>query len=225
MTGETHRVGGVLSALAGFSYLYSQGMLVNEVSPLLQFLIIYPFAIWGSVAPDLDHHEKSIPCRDLISRGINKLLHATTEDRRQAPASQRKTAAYKIAGFFDAKHRSWQTHSVALLVVSCLVLWWLGSCKGFFGTAVTPNWIIFRLIGIGIALGVASHMILDAITPSGIHILSLKLFKGVPSKLKLVPPANFFSTGGKWEMLVRALLWAGCGVCVVYLICNFWGIL
>ena len=36
MTGKTHRVGGMLCVLGGFTYLESKGFLLINVNPLLQ---------------------------------------------------------------------------------------------------------------------------------------------------------------------------------------------
>ena len=60
MTGKTHRVGGMLCVLGGFTILDSKGMLLGNVSPMIQLVMMYPFALYGSVVSDLDHHVKSI---------------------------------------------------------------------------------------------------------------------------------------------------------------------
>ena len=36
MTGKTHRVGGMVCVLGGFTYLESKGLLLRDVNPLLQ---------------------------------------------------------------------------------------------------------------------------------------------------------------------------------------------
>ena len=67
MTGKTHRVGGMLCCLGGYTLLEANGMLLGDVNPLLQLTIMYPFAIYGSTVSDLDHHWQSAPSKDIVS--------------------------------------------------------------------------------------------------------------------------------------------------------------
>ena len=107
MQGKTHRIGGVLCAATGYVLLSSKGLLLKDVNPLLQLAVMYPFAIYGSVMPDLDHHWESAPVRDPVSWGINKVLHLANG----------KSNIAKPLKLFDAKHRSWQTHSDIFLIL------------------------------------------------------------------------------------------------------------
>ena len=201
MTGKTHRVGGVLCALAGYTILDNKGMLISDVSPILQLTVMYPFAIYGSVVSDLDHHEQSIPSRDIVSLGINKVLHLTSGIRK------RTNSKNPLLGVFDAKHRSWQTHSeMFLLLMTVLSVFLIGNSS----TGATG--IITRLVFTGLILGVISHLLLDMITPEGIWsiicVILNKVFKlKLPEKIHLVPKNKFFATGGKWEDMVRDLMW------------------
>ena len=78
MTGKTHRVGGMLCVLGGFTYLESKGLLLRNVNPLLQLTVMYPFALYGSIVSDLDHNANSIPSKDIVSIAINRVLHLTS---------------------------------------------------------------------------------------------------------------------------------------------------
>lgn len=184
MTGKTHRIGGMVCAMTGYCLLESKGLLINDVDPLLQLTVIYPFALYGSVVSDLDHHWESAPCKDIVSFGINKLLHIT-----------------------GAKHRSWQTHSDLFL---CLILA-LGNLLLHFASGAES--IIINLVFSGLLLGVISHMILDSLTPQGIHSVILILIskvtgnKKMPTKIRFVPKAAYFATDGPWEGNVRRVLW------------------
>ena len=78
MTGKTHRVGGMIWVLGGFTYLESKGLLLRNVNPLLQLTVMYPFALYGSIVSDLDHNANSIPSKDIVSVAINRVLHLTS---------------------------------------------------------------------------------------------------------------------------------------------------
>ena len=56
MTGNTHRAGGMLCSVVGFALLKEQGLLLPEINPCIQWLVMYPFCYWGSTASDLDHN-------------------------------------------------------------------------------------------------------------------------------------------------------------------------
>lgn len=207
MEGKTHRVGGVLTALGGYYLLKDQGYLVEGVSPILQLAIIYPFSIVGSLAPDQDHHEESAPMKDVISMAFCKLLHLTTKTRKRMAKVKgaEKTWLYKLLGIFDARHRSWQTHSDLSFLVVCFLLYRLVVFDGL----ITAESIIVRLISTGFVLGLISHLVLDMLTPSGVwSIVNMMLNRLVgrrvlPEKIRFVPNTSFFATGGKWEELWR----------------------
>lgn len=213
MQGNTHRIGGVLCALAGYTILESKGMLIRDVNPLLQLAVIYPFSIYGSIFPDLDHHEDSMPSHDIVSVGINKVLHATT--------AMRKVNGGKLStvlSVFDAKHRSWQTHSDMFLII-CILM-----SMSFINSSSTPNDIILKLVFTGFILGVVSHIILDLLTPEGIWCIGLCLVgkisgsKSLPRKIHFVPKTRFFATGGVWEKLVRYVMWIICSALFIRIV-------
>ena len=96
MQGRTHRVGGVLCALLGYTFLEANGMLIPDVEPLVQLTVVYPFAMYGAVVSDLDHHWESTPSKDPISWIINKILHLTSKMPMRS----------KILNVFDAKQNA-----------------------------------------------------------------------------------------------------------------------
>ena len=193
MTGATHRVGGVVCALAGYTILEKKGMLISDVSPMLQLAVMYPFAIYGSTVSDLDHHWQSAPSKDIVSFCINKILHLTTELRKKTKSKN------PVLAVFDAKHRSWQTHSDLFLLIMILL-----SIQAIGSSISGANSIIMKLVFTGFILGIISHLILDMLTPEGIWSIVLtgvgKAFKiNVPEKIHFVPKSKFFATGGSWE--------------------------
>lgn len=207
MEGRTHRVGGVLCAMIGCSILESKGMLIEGVSPLVQLLVMYPFAVYGSILPDLDHNWNSAPAKDPVSKGINVILHATSGIRKKTGKS------IPVVNFLDAKHRSWQTHSELFLAIFIYLAWLFSS-----GQATTNTNILLRMVFFGLALGVISHMILDALTPKGIWFLIPSIIRRKKVCFRLVPKSKFFATGGSWEKLVRTLLWIAVIFLLLYMV-------
>lgn len=214
MTGKTHRVGGMLCVLGGFTYLESKGLLLRNVNPLLQLTVMYPFALYGSIVSDLDHNANSIPSKDIVSVAINRILHLTSG------LNESTGGRNKVFGILDAKHRSWQTHSDLFLVALMYALYQMVMETKL----ATVESVIWSLVGMGFILGVISHLVLDMITPEGIWSILLvgvgKVTgnKVMPKKLRLVPDSKFFSTGGPWESLVRNILWICCVVLFIRLI-------
>lgn len=214
MTGKTHRVGGMLCVLGGFTYLESKGLLLRNVNPLLQLTVMYPFALYGSIVSDLDHNANSIPSKDIVSVAVNRVLHLTSG------LNETTGGRNKVFGILDAKHRSWQTHSDLFLVALMYALYQLVMETKL----ATVESVIWSLVGMGFILGVISHLVLDMITPEGIWSILLVGIgrvtgnKVMPKKLRLVPDSKFFSTGGPWESLVRNILWICCVVLFIRLI-------
>lgn len=203
MTGKTHRAGGALAAVVGFHILRHKGLLLPNVNDGLQLIVMYPFAMWGCIASDLDHHWKSCPQKDLPSRLINIALHIT----KPAKKLFRETSKpYKVLDVFDAHHRSWQTHSDITLVFMFLLLHVVyNSAFGVVNTAIAS------LVLTGICLGIVSHFMLDLITPEGIWLTVLVLIQhlfrlNIRGKISLVPDNGFFAAGGKLERVVYKLL-------------------
>ena len=225
MTGKTHQVGGEFCAIAGFILLKENGYLLENVNPYLQLLTMYPFAIWGSKALDLDHGEDSIPMRDILSRTVYKLLHLTGRsyskiksqlDNPNISAKEkrdlRKSFRYKFCRFFNARHRSWQTHSDLMLVI---IVGLLLGLPILFSSLGMIDLALIHLMLVGVSLGMLSHLALDALTTDGIHLLLLRGINvtllgrskfQLPEKLHLVPRSKLFSCESKWESFVRGLL-------------------
>lgn len=219
MTGKTHRAGGMLCTVIGFSILQDKGFLLQDVNEGLQWLVMYPFCMWGSVASDLDHHWDSCPVRDYPSWLINKALHITKPlkdgmDNTMSEGQKKKSLAYKFADCFCASHRSWQTHSDLTVVVLIYLL--SAVMQGKFNFLSVADIPILTLILMGLTLGVLTHLILDVLTPEGIWLMGLVLLEkvlrlfnpriSIPKKLHLVPHAKIFATGEAWESFIQKVL-------------------
>ena len=219
MTGTTHKAGGMLVSIVGFAILREKGLLLPNVNEGLQWLVMYPFTMWGSVASDLDHHWDSCPQKDYPSRLVNMALHITKPvkkslDKTLTDSQKKHNVLYKVADTFNASHRSWQTHSDLTLFVMLYLLWsvFTGRIAGFGAVDTT----IATLVLTGICLGIIAHFILDSITPEGIWLIGLVILNKIlelfnprvnlPQKFHLVPHKKFFATGGKWEQLVQKVL-------------------
>lgn len=218
MTGKTHRVGGMLCCLGGYSLLKANGTLLGDVNPLLQLVVMYPFAIYGSVVSDLDHDWHSVPSRDIVSYGINKVLHLTSKVRDNM---SEKSPMYKPLGVFDAKHRSWQTHSDLFLILMIMLSTWL------LGSSISSaDQILIRLVSIGLILGVISHLVLDMLTPEGVWSIVMCIIskvtksKKLPRKISFVPDTPFFRTGGTWENIIRYLMWIACFILIATILLD-----
>lgn len=196
MQGNTHRVGGALSCLLGYTILYNKGMVMQDVNPLLQLTVMYPFAIYGSVVSDLDHNWNSAPAKDPISKGINGLLHLTTGIRKKTGSKN------PILSVLDAKHRSWQTHSDLFLFVFVALGIFLSG-----GDISNANTIILKLVLMGFVLGLISHLVLDSLTPAGIWCIIPSIIGRRRVAFRLVPKTKFFATGGSWELIVRTIMY------------------
>ena len=244
MTGKTHRVGGMLGSLVGFSILQNKGMLIQDVSEPLQLVMIYASSMYGSVLSDMDHEWESCPSHDVFSWFIYKALHLTTPIRRFLTKDGktyriRKNIYRKFKGVLeicDSKHRSWQTHSDLAIILLVFLAYWLIN-----RSVHSADGLIIRILCEGIVLGMLSHLVLDALTPSGIWSfiltpikLLLKTIFGKKKKggeknikkslvrLHLVPNKSFFATNSEeespWEYTIRNIMWFTCFILIARLI-------
>lgn len=173
---RTHKAGGTLAGLLAFEYMRVKGMLVPELNEFVQFAIMYPAISWASTAPDCDH---------------GTFDHV----KEKTPANY---LFYKLLHLTNPKHRSWQTHSILVTGGFLLFLYALikiGDATFGVGALGSMDWLILRLIMMGVLVGFISHLILDAMSPAGIWV-----YPGL--KLRFVPKSAFFATGSLWETLV-----------------------
>lgn len=177
MLGKTHYAGGSCAALAAFTVMQNNGWLMQEASPITQLLMLYPVCMFFSVASDLDQGDNAIPLKSPEAVVMHKVLRLT-----------------------GAKHRSWQTHSLYFTGVLCVLLFaFVFVTNAFVGVQGSVDWVYFRLATIGAISGLASHLILDALSTDGIWVLP-----GI--KLRFVPHTKAFAVGGTWEKIVFTVL-------------------
>lgn len=228
MTGKTHRAGGFLCSVVGFALLRENNLLLPNVNEGLQWLMMYPFCMWGSVASDLDHHWQSCPMKDPPSYVVNKLLHLTAPVQKSLEkAGDKKSGVYKVAKTFNASHRSWQTHSDLTLFVMIGLL--IAVLNNNFGLGQIDAMFV-RVVALGIVLGVIAHFILDMLTTDGVDSLALQVIgkllhiKKFPKKLRFVPKWHCFATSGSWELWVNKVLKVLNIIAMAYLLWNIMGV-
>lgn len=196
MQGTTHRAGGMAFALVGFEVMHHNELLLPDVNPLIQLAIFYPIAQWSSTIPDLDHHWGSTPYKTPVTRILHFFLHLT-----------------------KPKHRSWQTHSVLVTGGLMLLIYMLAFYgKVFFPDFSAVDWVLIQLMTIGFILGLTSHLFLDLINPSGVHLIP-------GMKIHLVPKTSFFATGGTWEkQIIFPLCYIISGIMALFIVIESFGI-
>lgn len=189
----THKAGGCLAALIGFEVMQKQGLLIPDLEPWIQLILMYPATSFGSTFPDLDHHWGSVKEHTPTNFFVHKLLHLT-----------------------QPKHRSWQTHSLLITGGFCVLMFSLI----YAIQKLQLQWIsplglsLITLLLIGLNLGIASHLVLDLFTTAGIWLVP-----GV--KLRLVPKSTTFSTDTTYERIVRVILYIACALMLVWVINPF----
>lgn len=216
----------MLCAMIGFVILRDKGLLYGNINPILQLIIMYPFAIWGSICSDLDHHWSSCPDKSIPSRVINWILHLAKplEDNLGKTGFNKSPLVKLVCTLFNAKHRSWQTHSDLTLFGALLLLKHI--LDGNLGSLILSKQdiILASLIVTGITMGIIAHFIYDSITPEGIWLIGFCLInkvlrkKVLPEKLHFVPKTKFFATGGSWETLIRKISGVLTWVFAVYIV-------
>lgn len=229
MTGKTHRAGGMLCSIVGFALLKENGLLMPEVNEGVQWLVMYPFCMWGSIASDLDHHWDACPDKSYPSWFINKALHITAPiqkslDKTLKESQKKNNPLYTFSTLFNAKHRSWQTHSDITLIAMIGLLYCL--VTGKFSMLGSIDTTILTLILTGVCLGVIAHFILDVLTPEGVQITLLVVLQKllrlinprikIKTKLALVPHWKIFATGEKWEEFIQKVIKIATVLAILY---------
>ena len=188
--GRTHKAGGCLAMLVTYSLLQKHNFM-PDVHPLVQLLLMYPAASWGSTMPDLDQNFNSIPEKTPVSIAVHKLLHLG-----------------------KVRHRSWQTHSLFVMCMVIGMLYLMVYCASqytWFGLT-TESCKILTLLVTGLAVGIGSHLLLDLMTYDGIQLTPgvwIRFFR-----------FDIFKTGTTYEKIVRVLLYIACAVTFVYICVN-----
>ena len=172
MTFRTHREFAISFIYLSTFYIYNHNLI--DINYYLLLVIMLCVGAKGALFPDVDHTWQNVKEKTLFNWITNKVIHLT-----------------------GGKHRSWQTHSLDLMLVLFALA--VGGNKYWFisGKISDLNYNIAKMIIFAFCSGWLSHLISDMLTTGGVYLL----FFG-KKKIRLVPKKLFgirFNTGGDWE--------------------------
>lgn len=175
MTGATHKKFAIAAAFTAQAILYKNGL--TQVNYYVSIPILLGAAKYGALLPDVDHTWQNVKEKTVPNFIINKLIHLT-----------------------GGKHRSWQTHSIDICLISQILMWVIPEMMLSQGVIQDINFEIIRILLTGFSFGWISHIISDMLTQAGVRILCFN-----KTKLALVPKKLGklrFNTGNAWEQFV-----------------------
>lgn len=172
MTGPTHKKFAVTAAFTASALLYKNGL--TEINYYLTIPVLLATAKYGALFPDVDHTWQNVKEKTVPNWIINKLIHLT-----------------------GGKHRSWQTHSIDIVVICTIASYYTPKIMYSHGYISDVDTEILSLILFGFMCGWISHIVADMLTSAGVRIICW-----MPTKVALVPKKIFklrFNTGNEWE--------------------------
>lgn len=175
MTARTHKEFAITFVFLSTFWIYSHEVVNLNYYSLL--IIMLAIGTKGALFPDVDHTWKNVKEKTLFNRVINIIIHMT-----------------------GGKHRSWQTHSIDVCLISGIVLWALNYRFFTLGKFNELNYQVNEIILMSFYSGWISHLLSDMLTVGGVYILCLgkKNVKLVPRRIGKLE----FKTGDKWELFV-----------------------
>lgn len=175
MTGYTHRQYSISFAFIAAMVMYHTK--ISNINYYLSLPIILQIAKYGGVFPDIDHHWMNVKDKTVPNKIINTIIRLT-----------------------GGKHRSWQTHSIDIVVVFMLIAYFLPQRIYEVGRITEINKEVLSIIMISFGSGWLSHIVADMMTSGGVRLTCFSKFK-----VRLVP-RNIgklrFNTGNEWEEFV-----------------------
>ena len=175
MTYATHRAFMVWWVLLTNILIYK--VLEPEVNYYLALIVMLQFGKVGALFPDIDHSWRNVKEKTIPNWIINKLIHMT-----------------------NGRHRSWQTHSIDIVVIANILSFRLPTYLYNTGLLDSINANILSIILLGFSTGWVSHIISDMLTSDGVRIFCFN-----KKKIALVPKELLgirFNTGNSWEEFV-----------------------
>ncbi len=152
-------------------------VLEPEVNYYLALIVMLQFGKVGALFPDIDHSWRNVKEKTIPNWIINKLIHMT-----------------------NGKHRSWQTHSIDIVIIANILSFRLPTYLYNTGLLDSINANILSIILLGFSTGWVSHIISDMLTSDGVRIFCFN-----KKKIALVPKELLgirFNTGNSWEEFV-----------------------
>lgn len=172
MTGPTHRQYAISWGFIAAIIIYELGL--SQINYYLALVIILMTAKQGAKFPDVDHNWQNVSEKTVPNWIVNKLIHLT-----------------------GGKHRSWQTHSIDILLIISILAYAVPKMLFSKGILSNINLEVVHIIMIGFLSGWWSHMFADMLNSVGV-----RLFCWGKIKVKFVPKQLFgmrFNTGNEWE--------------------------
>lgn len=176
MTYPTHRQYAISFAFIASMLVYEYGL------SKLNYYLILPLMLlvskYGALFPDLDHTWQNVKDKTVPNWIINKIIHLT-----------------------GGRHRSWQTHSLDILVI--VIVFSIMAPNYIYNKAAISieNKELLQIILIGFSSGWASHLLADMMTSAGVRLMCWNkkvIIRLVPRKLGSLR----FNTGNEWEQFV-----------------------
>ena len=184
MTGPTHRKFAVF-----FVYLLSIVYYRMNIINIYYYLALPIMLLVGQYAAkwcDYDHHKKSLPDKNFISKMFSKLIHLT-----------------------GGKHRSWQTHSLDIAVWATVLAWVVPNELYKRQIVSIINREVMLILALSFCLGWLSHLFCDMLNGVGIRLFCWNKFTiafvpmGIHIKIWKFTIINMrFNTGNAWEAFV-----------------------
>lgn len=193
MTGPTHKQYSVTGAFLVSMLIYDLSL--SEVHYYIALPILLMTAKCGALFPDVDHHWKSVSDKTVPNWIINKIIHMT-----------------------GGKHRSWQTHSIDIVVIASLLSYYMPLILYNKGLISSVNREVMSIMCLGFMSGWVSHLFSDMLTSAGVRIVACNKFK-----VALVPKSIGslrFNTGHEWEAfnfkVIKGLNMVLGTICMIY---------
>lgn len=172
MTGPTHKQFSVCGAFIASMVLYKLGL--TQINYYLALPLLILLSRYGALFPDIDHNWQNVKEKTVPNWIINKLIHIT-----------------------GGKHRSWQTHSIDIVVLVSTISYFLPNFMFSSDKISLVNKEVLSIILFGFCSGWISHIISDMLTSAGVRLTCFSKFK-----VALVPKhigKLKFNTGNEWE--------------------------
>lgn len=179
MTGPTHREYSVTFVCIAAMIMYSCSMFtlkfnINQPNYYLALLMMLPISKLGAKFPDVDHEWEYVKDKTVVNRILNTLIHIT-----------------------GGQHRSWQTHSIDIVLILTLAAIILPDKLIEYGVVSAVNGKLIYLIVIAFMSGWVSHIFSDMLNGVGVRLICVKRWRVafVPRKFLWFR----FKTGEHWE--------------------------
>lgn len=176
MTYPTHRQYAISFSFIAAMLLYKFGL--TEINYYLALPIVILVSKYGGLFPDIDHTWKNVKEKTVPNKIINTLIHWT-----------------------GGKHRSWQTHSIDILLVFTLGSMLIPSYLYRAEIISSVNKEVLSILALSFSAGWISHLVADMMTSAGVRLFCWNkklIIKVVPNHIGKLR----FNTGHEWEEFV-----------------------